>query len=484
VARRQIVGAIFAALAASLALTSTLMLLHMPKQTEGSLALEKWAENSGFLTDATFHVVPVIPRAKAAQFWNTEVGERTRRKVLKAGAWFNKGASGKRNIFNGIETARPKILTPKTRKATGDHRGSRLNSPSWKHDCTDLINLGSRLGRDLGNEKVLVLLVEETWKCPFVGLAGFRSNWVIITGWKLRNGEFNYFTLIHELGHTLGLPHARKYQCTASVGIYDTLTPLSQCEISEYGDVLDPMGSTIDSMQPGFNAFNRYMIGWNDPPIIIDKPGKYKIRVPAASLGKEAYVEMPGGFIVSYRAPTGKENDIDEFLGRDPVMGKVAGVYLHRKASSKDDGSTYPILLPFRRLQPAGQIGDHFVSPESNAGFFISDIREGKWAEIVIHVGTNRSPVRDVWKPVPVLITRQDGFYEKYLHLQWDAHDPSGIREAYVVVNGKRAENSAVGSAVYLPYTESAQEVYFVAIDNEGNRVESERYVVSALKKE
>lgn len=466
------------ALAASaLALTSTLLLLHIPQNEEEQQVASLENENSGFLSEATLHVIPVFPRARAQDIEDLEIYPETSDLIMKAGDWFNQGANGKRVIFSGVSENRPEVLTPKFSEED-EPSEQKVPTENWRHDCSELVNLAATTGAALGPKKVVVLLVEKTWKCPFVGLAGWRSNWAIITGWDTDRMKFNYYTLIHELGHVLGLPHARRYQCTASVGIYEKPSTLSKCEIAEYGDTSDPMGSTIDRMSPGFNAFNRYLLGWNDPPKKIDGPGIYRVNIPVATSGKSGYVEIPGGFLISYRAPNGEPNDIDRKLDVDPYIGDVSGVYLHRKASDKDDGSTYPIQLPFRKMQSSGKVGDHYVSEESNVAFLIADIVKGKRAEVIIHVGSDEKPVKDIWGPVPILLTMQD-LRGRYIQAQWDAFDPSGIEEAYVVVDGQRQE-SWLSGAIVLPYANDPQEMYFVAIDKQGNRTASKKYIIPA----
>ena len=67
--------------------------------------------------------------------------------------------------------------------------------------------------------------------------------------------DFNPFTVIHELGHNIGLPHANAYECTG-YKIPD------DCQIIEYGDPFDQMGAYSPSAALFFNNYYRLSLGW------------------------------------------------------------------------------------------------------------------------------------------------------------------------------------------------------------------------------
>ena len=261
--------AIFGAVVGLFALLSTTVLLVLPHPAEQQTsALQQMPQDPGFLTDATLHVIPVAPRQKAGLVSDAVYAPGLAPKIQETADWFNAGAQGVRRIFANVTGEEPRILTPQANEAESKPGDSapdtaQSNAEDVSHDCDPLLQLALAESQVRPPDTVIVLLVEDTWKCPFVGMAGFESNWVIVTGWRMRTNSFNRFTLIHELGHVLGLPHARRYDCSASVGLYERPKPLAQCETKEYGDLSDPMGSTLDEMEPGFNAFNRYLLGWN-----------------------------------------------------------------------------------------------------------------------------------------------------------------------------------------------------------------------------
>jgi len=67
------------------------------------------------------------------------------------------------------------------------------------------------------------------------------------------NGSLNLRTIGHELGHNLGLYHAKKLECGG-----DVLS--GECYAIEYGDSLDIMGAS--GVTGHFNAFNKDKLQW------------------------------------------------------------------------------------------------------------------------------------------------------------------------------------------------------------------------------
>lgn len=471
-------------LALGLAISSIATVAYLKIPSEDAVqetAQANLSQPQGFMSEMTLHVLPVIPRSRAATVSEEDYLPALVDRVENVAAWYNKAASGKRTIFKETVAGDTTVLTPEERPV--DKREQRIaygSSEESQHACEDLIALASGTAAALGPETVVVAVAEKTWKCPFLGIAGFRANWVVLTQWDIDRNSFSQDTLIHELGHTMGLPHARSYLCKANAGVYEKVQPLAKCEIREYGDPSDPMGEITEKTRAGFNAFNRYLLGWNTEPLTVNSAGVHRITVPVATSGDQAYVEIPGGFLVSYRAPNGEPDDMDSWLQGDSYFGNMSGVYLHRKASNINDGSTYPVLLPFHRLRPTAGVGDHFVSEETNSAFVVTAIDPGKSAEIEVHVGTDDNPIRDIWGPSIILIDTRE-IPGQFSYLQWEASDPSGIVDAYAVVDGKRQE-ARITTHVIVPYRKKLQEVFFVAIDGEGNRAESEVYVVQPDK--
>jgi hypothetical protein len=77
------------------------------------------------------------------------------------------------------------------------------------------------------------------------------------------NADRNWNDMVHELGHTYGLAHARRETCRG-------------CTKDEYGDPYSPMGhGTLD-----FSAHEKLQMGWLHEVAHISRPGNYSIGRP------------------------------------------------------------------------------------------------------------------------------------------------------------------------------------------------------------
>jgi hypothetical protein len=88
--------------------------------------------------------------------------------------------------------------------------------------------------------------------------------------------------VVHELGHTFGLPHA------AAASVCN-----AWCVTEEQGDLFSPMGSGFVD----FNAYEKEELGWIPRQPRITRPGQYTVfRTSGRSLAHKALVlEMPDG---------------------------------------------------------------------------------------------------------------------------------------------------------------------------------------------
>jgi hypothetical protein len=82
-------------------------------------------------------------------------------------------------------------------------------------------------------------------------------------------------TIVHELGHTWGLPHAGAAEYCATF-----------CVVQEGGDPYTPMGVGFGD----FSAYEKELLGWIDPQPRITKPGRYRVYPTAAKTGLHALV--------------------------------------------------------------------------------------------------------------------------------------------------------------------------------------------------
>ncbi|MGY0614486.1 Ig-like domain-containing protein [Vibrio sp. FJH11] len=170
------------------------------------------------------------------------------------------------------------------------------------------------------------------------------------------NGSLTLRTVGHELGHNLGLHHAKKLEC--GVGVID-----GDCYTIEYGDSLEIMGN------PGFtghfSAFNKDSLGWftTDSSSVAGKiieastDGSYILEPYESSPEGEAKaikiqrgVDTETGqklwYYLEYRQPTG----FDSYLASYPAL--ISGVTI-RLATESDMSSSQLI-----DLTPASQITD------------------------------------------------------------------------------------------------------------------------------
>lgn len=82
--------------------------------------------------------------------------------------------------------------------------------------------------------------------------------------------------VVHELGHTFGLGHAKSRECDSAT-----------CELREYGDRYDTMGSG----RGDFNAFEKFSLGWLDGVARVAGDGVYTIEaIERASAAPQALV--------------------------------------------------------------------------------------------------------------------------------------------------------------------------------------------------
>jgi hypothetical protein len=77
------------------------------------------------------------------------------------------------------------------------------------------------------------------------------------------NADRNWYDMVHELGHTYGLAHARREICRG-------------CSKDEYGDPYSPMGHG----QLDFSAYEKVQMGWLHEVAHISRPGTYSIGRP------------------------------------------------------------------------------------------------------------------------------------------------------------------------------------------------------------
>ncbi|CAN5163857.1 hypothetical protein BH18ACT12_BH18ACT12_09990 [soil metagenome] len=118
--------------------------------------------------------------------------------------------------------------------------------------------------------------------------------------------------MLHELGHTLGLGHARATNCA-------TGPVRSGCDVEETGDPLSPMGSgTMD-----FSAYEKVTLGWLPRQPHVTAAARYTLATPTykTKLPQALVVETEqGAWWIEYRSLVRGLviRLVDEPFGRSP----------------------------------------------------------------------------------------------------------------------------------------------------------------------
>ena len=222
--------------------------------------------------------------------------------------------------------------------------------------------------------------------------------------------------LSHELGHNLGLYHARALDCGTSVlG--------SDCTVFEYGDRFDTMGNVTAGH---YHAFHKDLLGWfaaaGAPSVTeVGTDGVYTLEpLEMAGTGPAALaiLKAPASadaaetwYYVEYRRPLG----FDAFLAT--YENVTNGVVVHTGAPSNSNSSYLLDMTPGSGLQnwsdwsdPALGVGMSFHDPD--AGLTITTLSAGDtMAEVLVSFGTGLPGPEDVGSDLEVTATCDRAVY-------------------------------------------------------------------------
>jgi hypothetical protein len=216
-------------------------------------------------------------------------------------------------------------------------------------------------GVSLSNYKRKVYAFPQANGCTWWGLGSVGGNpsraWI--------NGSLQLRVAAHEMGHNLGLWHSHSLDCGAAV-IGGT------CTSSDYGDVLDVMGSSSYH----FNAFQKERLGWlnygSSPPITSAvSNGSYPIY-PLETLGNNSKAVK---ILKSTNTSTGKSvyyyAECRQAIGFDAGLSTnanvVNGLVIHTGDEASGDSSYLLDMTPATSSwsDPALVTGLSFTDPVS-----------------------------------------------------------------------------------------------------------------------
>ncbi|MDQ6698255.1 MAG: hypothetical protein M3Z46_12445 [Actinomycetota bacterium] len=189
--------------------------------------------------------------------------------------------------------------------------------------------------------------------CNYGGLGSVsdRSSWV--------NGEMDSRVANHELGHNLGLNHARSAVCVDSTN--HEVTASSTCTTDEYGDLFDTMG-VPPSGTPQISAIQMNHLGWLTGHFTTTTSTSSVTLSPLESgTGTRADRILVGGseYWLEYRQPVGVDATLKTYTGA------TDGVLIHRVAA--DGGTDLLDATPdaFKSFADAAlPVGRTWTSPE------------------------------------------------------------------------------------------------------------------------
>jgi hypothetical protein len=190
--------------------------------------------------------------------------------------------------------------------------------------------------------------------CSFHGAAYGRE--AIVTE------EPKRWLLVHELGHTYGLPHAGSTQC-------------SVCPITDRGDPFSPMGEG-----PGFADFSTYekaMLGWLPAPVFLHRNGLYRLALAGArnkvahalvvddGQGRQYWVERRAGqgLVIRFVDP---ETEAPPFLAQPVLFMDPTGRHRPWVAA----GETFRVPGTFNAKLTAGSVRFTLTQSVTTAAWF------------------------------------------------------------------------------------------------------------------
>jgi Gametolysin peptidase M11 len=234
------------------------------------------------------------------------------------------------------------------------------------------------------------------------------------------NADRNWNDMVHELGHTYGLAHARRETCRG-------------CSKEEYGDPFSPMGHG----QLDFSAYEKLQMGWLHEVAHISRPGTYTIGRP------DIQGATPYALVI--------ETGLHEYWVEQRLDATPPGLVVRSIEPDLSDFMAPPELMLWVPALTVGR-GETFRV----GGVF--SVRDG--------VGSVRFTWLDRKRPTAPTVS------VRAARVAWSSRDNgSGIASCTVAVDGRPVGHGAARGTMTLSATKSGTHRVAVAcVDRAGNR--------------
>lgn len=265
--------------------------------------------------------------------------------------------------------------------------------------------------------------------CPYAGVGETPGQAIVITMMPTAP-DIPEGTLIHELGHNLGLPHAAGYG--GGQLSFSARPPAGQGPLQEYGDTTDIMGRADPAMP--FGAATLAAIGWGEGVYVVPSvDGTYGIDLPPlTAVGPDGLVvdDPVSGvrYLLSFRKPVADAPSLLPSADR--------GIYLYevRRQSPAPDiygRESFTALMPWDASGIGAGAGTQWVSPTGAISFMIDTLTRAS-AHVTVGVsghGGLADTAGPSW-PVPpkVTITARGDRARLELPPAWDQSGVAGYR--------------------------------------------------------
>lgn len=175
-------------------------------------------------------------------------------------------------------------------------------------------------GYNVNNYDRILIAFPEVQQCGWGGVGTIGG----APSYAWFNGGFALSTVVHELGHNLGLFHAHSLNCGSTV--------LGEnCSIDEYGSPVDTMGI---ARVGHFNAYHKERLGWLGSSLLkVESSGNYSIApyefTSTQPLALKVFKNMNPAtgektwYYVEYRQPQGQDSSLRLVYGSNLTTGVV-----------------------------------------------------------------------------------------------------------------------------------------------------------------